>query len=274
MAKKRSSSETTGPIRVVLFKGSHKPTTLHLTEKLAIRLYTLLGMLLFLILFLLTLLFVVYTDNIDLKEKNSTYIRENERLRGIIRGTNEPPKEQKPENPDPTAEDEDGTATDDSEGTSGEEEQPVSNEPAENPDPGTSRSLTAVSSGSSSEGNSVLAAGYEQFKLNIADTGTTCSFNYWLVNESTGGARLEGKVVVLLFSDKGILPYPWVPVKDGRPEVTNKGVLCRIQHRRKMSGSVNLPSNDTKIEKARIILYDLQGNLVKEEDLVVNRGDQ
>lgn len=259
MRKKKSESESTGPIRIVFFKGSQKPTSIQLTQKLLISLYTFVGCLIFMILFLLTLLIVTNERHTRLTTKYNTARKEVERLRLFIRETSPTAKieeltEEKTEEDKNTSDKSEDTMPlvtesyyNDQEDNSAPEETTDENNSVkveENPVPDDTEMKGEVSS----------------FKAEISGYPLAYNFSYWIVNQSGGNARLEGRAIVILQTGQRTITYPNVQLKDGKVTGVNQGILFRIQHRKEMNGSITLPGGETKIIKTEIVLLDRKGN--------------
>jgi len=265
MKKKRSSTETTGPLRIVLFKGSRKPTTFHISESAAVKLYTIAGTILFFAVFITTVLLMLHQEKSRLEDKYTTSQNEVERLKHMIRDL----KTKSVTTTDIVNEEEDQDKDLRRDITSSEasitpNSSVTSSTPAKtNAD---TNNAAALESGSAA---GELSASISGFQTEREGGSANLNFKYWLINESQAGVRLEGKALLLFYTENQIITYPWAPLTNGKLESRNRGILFRIQHRKQMTGKIGLPSPTTATKKIELILFDLKGNQFFEQEIAL-----
>jgi len=280
MEKKKKTTETTGPIRVVLFKGTQKPTTKQITEKHMIALYGIIGFLLFTILFLLTTLMIISKEKSSVTDKYSLAANEVNRLRKMIRnishyGNNstEDLKSPDPEDsgikPEKTlpifSREETGisadkvnedTAGETSSGTAGNEPSDLTiKEKPQNP-----LDSAGEREGVSSEQALGMKAEISGFRGNYNEAARLFRVRYWIANLNEGNVQLEGKAVVIVKVGENLFTYPIVPVENGEAVIGKGGILFRIQYRKEMIIEMRISAKPTDIKEAIVVLNDLNGS--------------
>ena len=274
MDNKKNSSETTGPIRVVLFKGTQKPTTKQITEKHMIALYTIIGFLLFLLLFLVTTLLIVSNEKSDIDEKYSVATKEIIRLRKMIRnisgyedtsGSDEAAspadnKKKPGETPSiftegkfdiPSANENDGAA-----------EGNASGEVADNSLILNAKETEQVVSGAdigATVQSTAMKAEISRFRPFFNETSNLFRYRFLLVNLNEANAQLEGKAVVIVKVGENYYSNPVVQLANGSPVSSTSGILFRIQRQIEMTGQIRITAKPNDIKEAIIILNDLNG---------------
>jgi hypothetical protein len=273
MKKKRSSTETTGPLRIVLFKGSRKPTTFHISERAAVKLYTFVGAVLFFALFITTVLLMLHQEKCRLEDRYITSQNEVERLKHMIRDL----KTKSIRAADIINDHEEKTQDNNQRGdktigtplTPSSDVIPSANIITSSPPDRASADENNIAASESNSSVGELSASISGFQTERKDGSANLDFKYWLINKSQGGVRLEGKAVLLFHTENQIITYPWVPLTNGKLESRNRGILFRIQHRKQMTGKVGLPSPTTVIKKVKLILFDLKGNRFLEQEIAL-----
>jgi hypothetical protein len=280
MEKKKKTTETTGPIRVVLFKGTQKPTTKQITEKHMIALYGIIGFLLFTILFLLTTLMIISKEKSSVTDKYSLAANEVSRLRKMIRNlshygndSTEDLKSPGPENsgikPEKTlpifSREETGIATDRiNEDTAGESSSETSGEKPSDltikEKPQNSLDSAGGVEGASSAQALGMKAEISGFRGNYNEAARLFRVRYWIANINEGNILLEGKAIVIVKVGENLFTYPTVPVENGKAVIGRKGILFRIQSRKEMVVEMRISANPTDIKEAIVVLNDLNGN--------------
>jgi hypothetical protein len=278
MKKKKKTTETTGPIRVVLFKGTQKPTTKQITEKHMIALYGIIGFLLFSILFLLTTLMIISKEKSFVTDKYSLAANEVNRLRKMIRKMSQyvnnstedlksPDSEnsdKKPENTRPIFSREETGASgdrgnenesgDNSSGLMGDKSSNLTiSEKPQNP-------LDSAGGGASSEQALGMKAEISGFRGNYDEAARLFRVRYWIANLNEGNVQLEGKAVVIVKVGENLFTYPAVPIENGEAVTGKKGILFRIQHRKEMIGEMHISVKPADIKEATVVLNDLNGS--------------
>jgi hypothetical protein len=280
MEKKRKSTETTGPIRVVLFKGTQKPTTKQITEKHMIALYGIMGFLLFTILFLLTTLMIVSKEKSSVTDKYSLAANEVNRLRKMIRnmshyGDNStedlksPGLEDSGIKPEKTltifSKEETGISTDrvnedatgeTSSGTTGDKPTDLTIREKPQSPLDSAAGLEGVLS-SQALGMKAEISG---FRGNYNEAARLFRVRYWIANLNEGNVQLEGKAVVIVKVGENLFTYPMLPVENGEAVIGKGGILFRIQYRKEMIGEMRISAKPTDIKEAIVVLNDLNGN--------------
>jgi hypothetical protein len=280
MEKKKNTTDTTGPIRVVLFKGTQKPTTKQITEKHMIALYGIIGFLLFTILFLLTTLLIISKDKSSLTDKYSIAANEVIRLRKMIRSmsryNNTSPEDlelrgtedsgKKPEktlsifsrdNPDmPTDKINEDATGEASPGTTGDTPLDLTiKEKSQDPTDST------VGSGDVSSSQALgMKAEISGFRGNYNEAARLFRIRYWIVNLNEGNVQLEGKAVVMVRVGSNLFTYPVVLIENGEAVIGKGGILFRILHRKEMIGEMRISAKPTDIKEAIVVLNDLNGS--------------
>jgi hypothetical protein len=280
MKKKKKTTETTGPIRVVLFKGTQKPTTKQITEKHMIALYGIIGFLLFSILFLLTTLMIVSKEKSSVTDKYSLAANEVNRLRKMIRNISQygnnsaeelksPDSEnsdKKPENTPPIfSREETGTSVDRiNENATGDTTSGLVGDKSSN--------LTIIekpqnpldSAGGGEDALSEKALGMKAeisgFRGNYDEAARLFRVRYWIANLNEGNVQLEGKAVVIVKVGENLFTYPAVPIENGEAVIGKKGILFKIVHRKEMVGEMHISAKPVDIKEATVVLNDLNGS--------------
>jgi hypothetical protein len=280
MKKKKKTTETTGPIRVVLFKGTQKPTTKQITEKHMIALYGIIGFLLFSILFLLTTLMIISKEKSSITDKYSLAANEVNRLRKMIRNIsqygnnsaedlkspNSENSDKKPESTPPIfSREETGTSTD------GINENSTGDTPSElmedkssdltiSEKPQNPLDSAGGNEGASSEQALGMKAEISGFRGNYNESARLFRVRSWIANLNEGNAQLEGKAVVIVKVGDNIFTYPAVLVENGEAVIGKKGILFKIQHRKEMIVEMRISAKPTDIREAIVVLNDLNGS--------------
>ena len=209
MNKKKKSSETTGPIRVVLFKGTQKPTTKQITEKHMIALYTIIGFLIFLLLFLTTTLLIVSSEKSSAKTKYSQAENEIIRLKKMIRNisgydgsdeqeTDVSPQESENKNTKPASVNTNGASNSPANIETQPQIKDSSGEPKEENGYDLNIQEKNLNSGGTLGQSSEMKAEISGFKGNFIEESDTFNFRYWIANLNDGTSQLEGKAVVII----------------------------------------------------------------------------
>jgi len=256
--KKRQTTETTGPLRIVLFKGGQRPTSIQLTQKIMINLYTLIGSLIFIILFLGTILLSVCQDNRELKTQHNSARGEIKRLRNYIRGGNG--QDKKPETDIIQADDQESINP-----QTAEDQKPVSVPAIQKPEPSDIDQTESKKLESPVDGE--IKGAILNFKMSKDETGQIITVSYQISNRSANGLQFKGKSVVLVhLEDKILYDPPGIRLKDGKVINGNRGKASTLNNARNLKVDFTLPSPDSKIIKIEIILFTTVGvGLTKQE---------
>ena len=281
MNKKKKSSETTGPIRVVLFKGTQKPTTKQITEKHMIALYTIIGFLIFLLLFLTTTLLIVSSEKSSAKTKYSQAENEIIRLKKMIRNisgydgsdeqeTDVSPQESENKNTKPASVNTNGASNSPANIETQPQIKDSSGEPKEENGYDLNIQEKNLNSGGTPGQSSEMKAEISGFKGNFIEESDTFNFRYWIANLNDGTSQLEGKAVVIIKTGDNLYTYPRVSVENGNAVIGKSGTLFRILHRKEMTGQIRIPAAATDIKEAIIVLTDLNGNEITRSVFTIN----
>lgn len=266
MDKTKNSSETTGPIRVVLFKGTQKPTTKQITEKHMVALYTVIGFLIFLLLFLVTTLLIISDAKSEVDGKYSIAAKEIIRLRKMIRNmsgyensmeiresSSSPDEKKKPEETSSifTRGNYDlPTVDQNNESSAGN---PLSLNAAEN-------EMMANEAVSSTSGQSVsMKAEITRFRPFFDESANTFRYRYLLANQNESNVQLEGKAIVIVKVGENYYSNPSVQLANGNPVNPASGILFRIQRQKEMTGQLRISAKANDVKEVTIILNDLSG---------------
>jgi len=291
MEKKKNTTDTTGPIRVVLFKGTQKPTTKQITEKHMIALYGIIGFLLFTILFLLTTLLIISKDKSSVTDKYSIAANEVIRLRKMIRSVsrynNTSPEDlesrgtedsgKKPEKTLPIfSRDNPGMPTDKiNEDVTGEASPGMTGDAPldltikeKSQDPADS---TAGSGDASSSQALGMKAEISGFRGNYDEAARLFRVRYWIANLNEGNVQLEGKAVVIVKVGENLFTYPVVLIENGEAVIGKGGILFRILHRKEMIGEMRISAKPTDIKEAIVVLNDLNGSEITRAVFEINK---
>jgi hypothetical protein len=274
MDKKKNSSETTGPIRVVLFKGTQKPTTKQITEKHMIALYTIIGFLVFSLMFLVTTLLIVSHEKSDVDGKYSIAANEIIRLRKMIRNMSGYENSSVSEDVAPSTDKKKKPGETSSIFTNGNIETPtvndnensseenVANEAADN---SLNLNVTEKEATTSNTDPSVAAlsttmkAEISRFRPGFDATSNLFRYRFLVMNLSEANAQLEGKAVIIVKAGENYYSSPVVQLSNGNLVSSKSGILFRIQRQKEMTGQIRIPVKPTDIKEATIILNDLNG---------------